>query len=180
MSSEDVVCGGVKCPECCGPSCPVFSSLWKVKSQTSRRVALGPPAWCSHAHSSPLSPFVWGAWSSSDRSLPRRGSSWGLPPRRHLLGCRDKAHRRDPDPIWDRGPGGLGMPSRGPSRSTDFKAANQRAEAPATNHRPLGTQAGGILKPPLHPTSPVRKPFEEGPRGHTGEQSPLTEFCSFQ
>lgn len=104
MSSEDVVCGGVKCPECCGPSCPVFSSLWKVKSQTSRRVALGPPAWCSHAHSSPLSPFVWGAWSSSDRSLPRRGSSWGLPPRHHLLGCRDKAHRRDPDPIWDRGP----------------------------------------------------------------------------
>lgn len=134
MSSEDVVCGGVKCPECCGPSCPVFSSLWKVKSQTSRRVALGPPAWCSHVHSSPLSPFVWGAWSSSDRCSQGVGAAGAYPQGAICWGAGTRHTDEIQTQSGTEAPEGLGCPpgDRPEAQTSELPIKERRHQLPTT------------------------------------------------
>lgn len=181
MLNEDVVCGGVKCPECCGPSCPVSSSLGKVKSQTSRRVALGTPrrgavmgtaALCSGSRTWPFIALCLGC-----PGLPQIGRSQGMGAAETFPqgAIRWGAGTRHTDEFQTQSgteaQEGLGCPpgDRPEAQTSELSIKEWRGQL--IDHRPVGTQAGGILKPPHTPLPLLRKPFE------TGQEDILENNC---
>lgn len=102
---------------------------------------------------------------------PKVWEHLGLSPKVPFAGVQGQGTQMSSRPILGQRPRRAWDALQGTVLKHKLQSCQSKCRRPLTDRRLPGTQAGGILKPPLRPTSRVRKPFE------TGQEDILENNC---